>query len=270
MQGIGHGDLIQDVHGDWHILCLGFRQIHIWQPYHTLGREVFMIPVQFGEDGWFTAGKDGTADWEYEIAGSFVQERRQLYTFENTEWAIDWAYLRHPVMENYELGSGEAVLHGSSVTLDEADTPTFIGLRQRDFNMVMEVELSLDVGEAGITVYSCEDEHYDAALRKTDEGYEIILRLNIGGVHHEQTVLPASSGKARLIIHADSLNYYFSAEVQGKKADLGVGRSKYLSSEVCGGFTGVMLGLYAVGENTARFSGLRLEYLPWKPERWNG
>ena len=55
-------DLICDRYGDWHILCLGFRQIDIWQPFHHLGREVFLMPVQFGKDGWFTAGLDGTAD----------------------------------------------------------------------------------------------------------------------------------------------------------------------------------------------------------------
>ena len=27
IQGIGHGDLIQDKNGDWHILSLGFRQM---------------------------------------------------------------------------------------------------------------------------------------------------------------------------------------------------------------------------------------------------
>jgi len=42
IQGIGHGDLIRDTNGDWHILCLGFRQIHIWHTFHHLGREVFL------------------------------------------------------------------------------------------------------------------------------------------------------------------------------------------------------------------------------------
>ena len=55
IQGIGHGDLIQDKNGGWHILSLGFRQIHMWLPYHHLGREIFLTPVKFGTDGWFTA-----------------------------------------------------------------------------------------------------------------------------------------------------------------------------------------------------------------------
>ena len=47
IQGVGHGDLIQGPNDDWFILTLGFRQIHMWQPYHHLGREVFLCPVQF-------------------------------------------------------------------------------------------------------------------------------------------------------------------------------------------------------------------------------
>ena len=39
IQGIGHGDLIEDYNGDRLILCLGFRQIHICMPYHNLGRQ---------------------------------------------------------------------------------------------------------------------------------------------------------------------------------------------------------------------------------------
>lgn len=55
IQGIGHGDLIRDKNGEWHILCLGFRQIHMWMPYHHLGREVFLIPARF--DGPVYCGK---------------------------------------------------------------------------------------------------------------------------------------------------------------------------------------------------------------------
>jgi alpha-N-arabinofuranosidase len=270
MQGIGHGDLVQDDAGNWHILCLGFRQIHIWQTYHTLGREVFMMPVQFHEDGWFSAGNDGTGDWEYELEGDFTQERKQLYTFENTDWKIDWAFLRHPVYENYELGQNQAVLHGSSVTLNDVDTPTFIGLRQRDFNMKLEVELSLDAGEAGVTIYACEQEHYEVALRKTVAGFEVVVRLNIGGVHHEEVAVPVDGNSAKLMVRADSLTYHFYVVQQGQELRLSIGQSKYLSTEVSGGFTGVMLGLYAEGENTAVFSDFKLEYLPWEPKHWKG
>lgn len=260
IQGIGHGDLIQDMNGNWHILCLGFRQIHEWMNYHTLGREVFLIPAQFDEDGWFTAGNDGTAESSYELLGDFKQEEKHFYTFENTEWNIDWCYLRHPKNDNYELFDNHIVMHGSDVTLDDVDSPTFIGLRQRDFSFTLLIDVSSDCDEAGVTIYSCESEHYDIALRKVDVGFEAILKLNIGGIKHIQNTVKLNSNKAKLIIEANSCQYNFSVSDQHCKYHLGSGQSKYLSSEVSGGFTGVVIGLYAVGNNIAKFNDLRLTY----------
>lgn len=259
IQGIGHGDLICDKNGDWHILCLGFRQIHMWMPYHTLGREVFLIPVQFGSDGWFTAGNDGTCEESYEMKGDFVQNEKRSYTLENTAWNIDWCYLRHPHTENYELSDSKAVLHGTDITLDDVDSPTFIGIRQRDFNMELTADISLESGEGGVTVYHCEQEHYEVALRSTESGCEAILKLNIGGIKHNQTAVPVSGNKAKLIVRADSQIYNFYVNDGEKEVHLGCGQAKYLSSEVCGGFTGVVLGMYAVN-GTSEFTGFRVDY----------
>ncbi|MBP1550583.1 MAG: glycoside hydrolase family 43 protein [Oscillospiraceae bacterium] len=260
IQGIGHGDLIQHTNGDWFILSLGFRQIHIWQPYHHLGREVFLTPVKFGEDGWFTAGTNGITDWEYEIKGDFEQVEKRNYTFENTKWNLDWVYLRHPVLENYELSEGKAVLHGTDITLDMTDTPTFLGIRQRDFNMDFAVDVTADKGEAGVTMYMSESEHYEVAIREKGDGFEAVLKLNIGDIKHVQSTLPLSGGKARLIVRADNFGYKFFVSENGKETGLGYGSTKYLSSEVSGGFTGVVMGLYAVGNNTAEFTKLNIDY----------
>ena len=260
IQGIGHGDLICDQNGDWHILCLGFRQLHIWQPYHTLGREVFLTPVYFGEDGWFRAGADGTTDSKYEIKGDFRQEEKKVYTFDNTNWEIDWCYLRHPHTENYELFEDKLILHGSSITLNQVDSPTFIGLRQRDFNFTLKTNLSIDSGEAGVTVYSCENEHYDIAIRKNADSYEGILRLNIGGIKHVQNTISLSGGSVSLMIRGESQTYHFYLTNGAEEVYLGRGIAKYLSSEVSEGFTGVVIGLYAVGENKAAFRDFEIKY----------
>ncbi len=260
IQGIGHGDLIQDHNGDWHIICLGFRQIDMWAPFHTLGREVFMIPVAFSDDGWFTAGNDGTAEGSYEIKGDFTQEEKRHYTFENTNWNIDWCYMRHPYFENYQLSDSKAVLHGTDITLEETDSPTFIAIRQRDFDFTLNTDVSIDNGEGGITVYSCENEHYDIAIRENKGCYEAVLKLNIGDAKHEQTCIPVSSDKLHIIIKASRVYYDFFIIDSDKEIHLGGGRSKYLSSEVSEGFTGVMLGLYAIGNNTAEFENFSLQY----------
>lgn len=257
IQGIGHGDLIQAANGDWYILTLGFRQIHIWQPFHHLGREVFLTPVSFTEDGWFQCGKDGTTDWQYEMAGDFEQIRKNTFTFENTDWNLDWIHLRHPQNENYEMKEDELILHGTDVNLEAVASPTFLGIRQIDFDMKLKTDVSVDKGEAGVTVYMTETEHYDVAIRKGAFGYEAVLKLNIGSIKHEQAVIPLTDCHATLLVESDSLSYHFYVEQDTpyglQRTKLGTGFSKYLSSESAGGFTGVVLGLYAIGNNTAHF-----------------
>ncbi len=259
IQGIGHGDLICDKMGNWHILSLGFRQLDIWYPYHTLGREVFLTPVQFHEDGWFTTGKDGTTDKVYENKAGTEQIIKKRYTFADCPWNLDWCCLRHPVPESYELHEEKAVLFGTDKTLDMASNPTFIGIRQRDIDFTAKCRISLEGGEGGMTVYMDENQHYDIALKKTDGGIEALLKLNIGPAKHTQKTVTLPSCEAELIIRGNRYNYTFAVEAEGVTHEMGYGGTKYLSSEVAGGFTGVLLGLYAVG-GKATFTEFECEY----------
>ncbi len=259
IQGIGHGDLVCDYNGDWHIVSLGFRQMHIWKPYHHLGREVFMTPVKFNADGWFTAGNDGTTDFEYEIKGDFSQNEKKHYTFSNTNWNIDWCYLRHPNYKNYQLLEEKAVLFGSDITLDHTDSPTFVAVRQRDFEFNLSVDVKTTDGEGGVTVYHCENEHYDLFLDNSDGVTTVNLKLNIGGIKHLENSVIVNSNSVTLLIHADNFGYNFSVKDGENVTTLGYGNAKYLSSEVCEGFTGVMLGLYAIN-GKSEFENLNIIY----------
>ena len=221
---------------------------------------MFLTPVQFTEDGWFTAGTNGTTIESYEIPGDFVQITKKEYTFVNTDWDIDWCYMRRPAFANYKLEENKAVLYGTDITLDEIDSPTFLAIRQRDFEGTLTCDLTVEGGEAGVTVYMCENEHYEVAIREGESGYEGILKLNIGGIKHIQTAIPLTSGSAQLEITYDNFNYNFSVVDDGKKTMLGSGQTKYLSSEVSGGFTGVLFGLYAIGRGTGTFTNFRCMY----------
>ena len=67
----------------------------------------------------------------------------------------------------------------------------YIGSYQRDFcfELITDISVSGKNGCGGVTVYMTELEHYDIAVRKNGSGYEAVLKLNIGGIKHEQTVL---------------------------------------------------------------------------------
>ncbi|OWA33109.1 glycoside hydrolase 43 family protein [Saccharibacillus sp. O16] len=256
LQGVGHGDLVEDTYGNWWMLHLGFRQIGRWLTYHHLGREVFLTPVTFGDDGWFTAGHEGITLTRFNtdrIPDTVIQADRKNYTFANTKWNLDWCYLRHPSTKHYELGDHHVGLLGTSTTLDTPASPTFIGLRQKDFDAAISctIHLSGSEGEAGITLYMDENHHYDLALRKYADEFAVILRLNVGDIKSvEREVKLGRDNQAKLLIRSGHERYHFFLLEDGTELFLGTAQTRYLSSEVAGGFTGVLIGLYAVGEGT--------------------
>jgi alpha-N-arabinofuranosidase len=370
IQGVGHGDLIEGPDGNYYILCLGFRQMGIWMAYHQLGREVFLVPVRFDENGWPVVGNDGTMDESYEVPikgegneRNVAEEisRSGLDIFSNPEWL----YMRHPHMENYKKASqvgekagekagekvGEKVdkkenngktsdecieLVGTSETLDDVASPTFVGLRQREFNGALTVNMSLNVSEAsgkmgsannaaavaeellkevlkeegekkvladnlhsvsfaGVTAFMTENEHYEVGIEVRNDGLYAVKRISLGEakVNAAEIKLPAESktesktdseteitkeSKAdsetkitkeskveskvdtfKLELGFNNSSYLFKVYYGGKEYDLGSASAKYLTSEVAGGFTGTLLGMFAANV-TARFSEFELKY----------
>ena len=51
VQNTGHGDLVEAVDGSWWMVLLGTRPRGITPGYHVLGRETFLVPVDW-VDGW--------------------------------------------------------------------------------------------------------------------------------------------------------------------------------------------------------------------------
>lgn len=260
IQGIGHGDLVQAPSGEWFILSLGFRQIHMWMAFHHLGREVFLTPVHFEKDGWLYCGNDGTVETSYDINVPGEQQRKTEYTFQNTDWRIDWCTLRKPDWTNYDFHDDHLILHGGKDTLNDMGSPTFLALRQKAFDMDYRVVVTNSGGEGGVSVYGTESEHYDLFLRCTDKGCEAVLMLNIGGIHHEQAVLPLSGNHAELIIRADSVTYHFYVHDGDQETCLGTAQSKFLANEVSTCFTGTVLGLFAQGKGETRFDDLKIVF----------
>lgn len=253
IQGIGHGDLIQDEDGNWHFVCLGFRQIHSHAQFHTLGREVFLIPARFDENGCLTAGYDGTADYEYECKA--VQKFKKEWTFANTNWKADWCFLRDDGKFEHELTDEYAVLTANGYTLNDVASPAFVAMRQKDFDFTLTADVEVEGGEGGVCVYNNEFEHFDLAICKG----EVFARINFGGIDKVLHSVPAGD-KARLVLTGDHAKYHFFVEIGGQRIPLGDMPIKYISKEVCGGFVGAMLALYAQNGGKATFRNFRLEY----------
>ncbi|MBQ8878919.1 MAG: glycoside hydrolase family 43 protein [Lachnospiraceae bacterium] len=253
IQGIGHGDLICDAKGNYYIVCLGFRQCGIWQPYHQLGREVFIAPVYWQEDGWFTAGDKGIVTEYMEVALEGEQNTK-VYDVCFPPAAKDelrWSYLRDYHKENYEFTETGLKMRGTHLTLDDVDTPSFVGIRQSEFDTELRVKVSGKAKEAGVTFYMDESQHYDLAVINEGEEKKVILTVRTGDAKsvNGEVALPADCEQAELCIISEPEVYHFYCMIGGEKKLLGSARSRYLSSEVAGGFTGVLMGMYAVDTN---------------------
>lgn len=130
-----------------------------------------------------------------------------------------------------------------------------------DFNGEISCDLSVIDGEAGITLFMDEQQHYDLAVRNSEIGTEAVLKLNIGDIKHIQNSVKLSGNSAKLIIEMNNFIYTFKILNGDALHELGSAQTKYLSSEVAAGFTGVIIGLYAQQEGCkAEFTGFRTEY----------
>lgn len=257
LQGAGHGDLIKDKHGNWWFVHLAFRQINEWQPFHHLGRETCLVPVTWQND-WFYIG-DGTSRLEYDLSNVNFKPQELSYhkTFKTLNTSKEWCYLRNYLRENYHIEENSVKLTGVKDNLFGVGLNTFMGIRQDEFNLDISVRVESNCQESGITIYMDEKHHYDLFI---DNSKNVVLRLNIGCISKNMVEIPITDNSVTLIIKSNEFGYSFSAKTDNQIIECGYADSKYLSSEVACGFTGVMIGLYAVDENNkvATFTDLNI------------
>ena len=259
LQGTGHGDLVADEKGHFWMVLLAFRQLDRYLPFHHIGREVCLIPVDFTDDGWLICQNNGTVLLDMKVSDDRPlpkQEFIKKYTFENTSLGLEWVFLRNPFASNYHMDGNSLTLHGTTATLDEKHiSPTFTGIRQQELAGHISVDLTSTSQEAGVTLYMDSDHHYDLALVKIDGHSHIIKRRTISDMQFIQKdiVLPDDVTSIRLDIDMTALSYSFAVTCGDNHFDLGSADTRLLSSECACGFTGVMIGLYAV-DGQAAFS----------------
>ncbi|OMF37767.1 glycoside hydrolase 43 family protein [Paenibacillus sp. FSL H8-0548] len=270
----GHADLIQAEDGSWWAVCLGIRPIGY--PYrHHLGRETFLAPVRWSDDKWPTIGELGIID-EVMNAGTLTLGQGEQWCerddFNKSMLAHSWNFLRNPSADDWSLveRAGWLTLHGSAITLNEADSPAFVGRRQQHFacsvSTLLEFEPNHDGEEAGLTVYMNEQFHYEIALVHQAGRRNVILRRRIGSLWKESFVSEYSDSRIIFGIEADASSYRFTFATEvGEKHIAGEAECCLLATEVAGGFTGVFFGLYATGNGKpcqapAYFD--RFDYIP--------
>lgn len=253
IQATGHADLVQASDGSWWAVCLGIRPV-AYPRRHHLGREVFLAPVAWTDDGWPIVGAEGRIAPIMESPGLPVTawpSKPVRDDFDKRKLEFDWTFLRNPAKDSWSLSerTGYLVLRGNRTSLDEAGAPAFVGRRLCHFSCriaaLMEYEPELEGEEAGLTVFMNGKYHYDLAVRRVRQSKKVVLRKRVGSLIAEH-MQDCEIGPIELRIEARPEQLSFSCKQErSKTAEAGQGESHLLSTEVAGGFTGVFIAMYA-------------------------
>lgn len=266
IQGSGHADIVEDEEGQWWMVHLAFRQQDQWRPFHQLGRETFLEPVFWDEDGWFRVGTDGTSRAAYKVEEGRCEAYHSA-EYPKERWALDKRraiYVRRPDYQNYRYGEkGCFALKGTDAKLQSLGNVTFLGMRQQEFETEFGVKIygqtMLEGQHAGITAYMSERDFFAVDVCKQSDRYEICCKAVIGnmtvpmesvfmekvsmqsaGIEQEEILVAIVTGHQSYEAYAQFPNE------EGKKQWQKIGKmeAKYLTSEVTEGFTGVILAAY--------------------------
>lgn len=257
LQGLGHADLVDSEAGAWFAVALGFRP-NGYPPCYHLGRETFLSPVAWASDGFPIFANQGRLALEEETALPLqpVPPLPARDDFDDAALAPHWNYLRNPDPKLFSLTErpGHLRLRGSADGLDDVASPAWLGRRQCHFAVKVSTKLAFsptsEREEAGLVLRMNEQHHYEVFVSRRDGAACAVVRRRIGALQAEVARLalaPSADGWV-LAIEAERDSYVFWCGTSPSTLQrLAQAETRYLSTEVAGGFTGVYFAMYATG-----------------------
>ncbi|MEV5321227.1 glycoside hydrolase family 43 protein [Streptomyces sp. NPDC052687] len=178
VQCTGHADLVQAADGSWWMVLLGTRPRGFFPEYHVLGRETFLVPVEWA-DGWPRVGpvrerQPTPAAWRPAGAAGTADPARD--DFEGTALAPHWISPHGRPEGSWSLTERPGWLT-LTATGDSLDRPghTFVGRRQQHHDCRAAVRLDPGAGRAGLAVRMDEAHHY--AIEVAGGAARVIARI---------------------------------------------------------------------------------------------
>jgi xylan 1,4-beta-xylosidase len=249
VQATGHADLVELEDGSTWALFLGIRPTG---RHHHLGRETFLTPVDWGDDGWPRLGDAARA------AGSTVPaaERDE---FDGPRLGPAWVSVRNLGRGSRSLRErpGWLRLRGSAATLRDVASPTLVCRRQQHHDVVVPTVLDFEPGRdgerAGLCVRANEEFHVMLLVGRGPRGRELTLEQVRDGRTRVLGKARLGRGPVTLQLTATASRYAFSGGTGRRLHELGGIPTRAMSAETIHAatgrhhFTGAMIGLYATG-----------------------
>ncbi|MFD0200877.1 MULTISPECIES: glycoside hydrolase family 43 protein [Saccharothrix] len=244
VQNTGHADLVQAPDGSWWMVLLGVRPRGGTPGWHVLGRETFLAPVRW-VDGWPVVG-----DFTPGSTDSVLPVRDD---FDKADLHPRWISLRHRPEGSCATDTrpGWLTLRAAGGSLDDLDL-TFVGRRQQHLSCRARTAIDAGGGSGGLVARL--DERHHCSIEVDDgqvNAYARIgpLRSSLGTATAEgEVVLEISmtaTGEPGDPRTGPDVVTLAVIEPDGARTELGSLDGRYLSTEVAGGFTGRVIGMYA-------------------------
>ncbi|WP_237144012.1 glycoside hydrolase family 43 protein [Pontibacter pamirensis] len=263
----GHADLVEGPDGKHYGVFLGIRPNEKGRV--NIGRETFILPVDWsGEFPVFVNGlipiepKLKTPEGVENKTGEegFFPNGNFTFTDNFTSEKLDhrWIGLRGPREDFISSTKKGLKINPFPVNIKEVKPTSTLFHRQQHntftYTTTLDYKPASEKDLAGIVALQSESFNYVFGITKKDKDYYVVLQRTEKG----QSKIIASSKidvkqPIRLQVKADEDDYQFSYSTNGTDF-VNVGGTvsgDILSTNVAGGFTGTLLGLYATSANDA-------------------
>lgn len=256
----GHADLIQAKEGDWWAVFLACRPID--NKFENLGRETFLMPVRWSDDGfpYITQGnevvpmierREGVQRDSTMTFGNFAVTDY----FDGDNLGMEWLTLRAPAAELYSLSDtpGYLTLRCADVSASDKDTPAFVARRMQHHKFECTTRMLFNPSDerqkAGLLLFKDETHQYFLAVGK--QGEKRVLMLEKIGESTETLAsndIRSDEAAIRLKVVSRGTHYDFYYAFDGDKEWTALCKdidASFLSTATAGGFTGSVVGPYA-------------------------
>ncbi len=254
----GHADILQTPEGDWWAVFLGCRPNR--KGFENLGRETFMMPVRWSEDGFpiITEG-DETVPVVVRHPGTSVGDNPTFGNFKTTDefdgntLGMEWMTLRGPADDLYSFDKGNLVLKCSEKSATQYETPSLVLRRIQHHVFSASTKMRFTpTGEEAAGLLLFKDERHQYFLKVCLVGGEKAVAVEKIGAEPSvlgTVFLKDTSSPVELFINSkDGLSFNFLCATSGKEPEpvAQEADASYLSTAVAGGFTGTTVGPYAI------------------------
>jgi xylan 1,4-beta-xylosidase len=254
IQNTGHADLIEAPDGSWWMVLLGVRPRGTTPGWHVLGRETYLAPVTW-TDGWPEVGAVAPVMAAPRWPLSPLPQRPARDDFDEPRLDPGWISPRSRPDQNYSLTQrpGWLTLRARGRSLDDPEV-TLAGRRQQHLSVRTRTLADPREGRGGLAIRLDERHHYE--VEAADGEIRAIAR--IGPLRQTLGTVAVTAGPVVLRIEVAATPpglgdlgqgpdtvYLGTEDAGGRFTILAELDGRYLSTEVAGGFTGRVIGLYA-------------------------